>query len=172
MKVSLLIISCLVNSLLFAQTSKEAGMAGKLVAVHDHSISVRNDQVTQTFQINAETKIWRGHDVDLHHLHLGKDIAIQCRPSSNDNALAIEIWANTDRWWGTITKVLRDRVQIARRDDHNDPDGTAIIIFDGTTIFNKGSRQDLETGRFLEVIGFVLRKRQMQAHMVLHIEKQ
>jgi hypothetical protein len=140
--------------------------------VHDHSISVRNDHVTKTFQINTETKIWRGQDVDLHQLHLGDDIAIQYRPASNDQALAISIWANTDRWAGTITKVLGDRLQIARMDDYGDPDGKAIIIFDGTTIFNRGTRQDLETGRFLEVVGLVLSKRQMQASTVLHIEKQ
>ena len=147
-------------------------MAGKLVAVHDHFISVRNDQVTQTFQINAETKIWRGQDIGLHQLHLRDDIAIQYRPSINDEALAISIWANTDRWAGTITKVLSDRVQIARIDDHGDPDGKAIIIFDGPIMFNQGTRDDLTIGRFLEVIGLVLRKDQLQASTVLHIEKQ
>ena len=178
MKFGLFIVSFLVGSsqvswgpVLFAQTAKLTGMAGKLVAVHDHYISVRNDQLTKTFQINAETKIWRGKDIALHQLHLGDDIGIQYRPSSNDEALAISIWANIDRWAGTITKVSGDRVQIARIDDHDDRDGKAIIIFDGPTIFNQGTRKDLEIGRFLEVVGLVLRKDQMQASRVLHIEK-
>jgi hypothetical protein len=93
-------------------------------------------------------------------------------PSSNNEALAISIWANIDHWAGKITKVSGDRVQIARMDDHGDPDGKAFIFFDGPTIFNQGARKDLATGQFLEVIGLVLRKDQMQASRVLHIEKQ
>jgi len=172
-KFSLLIVGFLAGTLsglgLLAQTATQSGMGGKLVAVHDHSISVRNDEVTRTFQINKETKIWRGHDTDLHQLHVGDDIAIQYRLSSNGEAFAVSIWANTDRWAGTITKVFGERVQIARMDDHGDPDGNVVIIFDGATIFTQGARKDLEIGRFLEVTGLVLRKDQMQAARVLHV---
>jgi hypothetical protein len=97
---------------------------------------------------------------------------MQYRLSANGDALAISIWANIDRWAGTITKVSGNRVQIARIDDHSDPDGKAIIIFDGPIMFNQGTRDDLAIGQFLEVIGLVLRKDQMQASRVLHIEKQ
>jgi len=87
-KFGLFIVSFLVGSsqvswgpVLFAQTAKLTGMAGKLVAVHDHYISVSNDQLTKTFQINAETKIWRGQDIAL---PLGRDNYEGVRRSRSD----------------------------------------------------------------------------------------
>jgi hypothetical protein len=143
-----------------------SGMAGKLVAVFDSSISVRNDEGTRTFRVNKETKIWRGHDVDIHQLHLGDDIGIQYRVSSGKGeAIAASIWASIDHWGGTISKVFGDRVQIARRDDHE----KATIIFDSNTIFDEGTRNDLQVGRFLEVIGLDSGNNRMHASRVLHI---
>lgn len=156
---------------LLAQTGNDllSGMAGKLVAVFDNSISVRNDEGARTFRVNRETKIWRGHDVDIYQLHLGDDVGIQYRASSgNGEATATSIWANIDRWGGTISKVFGDRVQIARIDDHK----KAMIIFDSNTIFSEATRNDLQVGRFLEVIGLDLGKDRMHASRVLHIMAQ
>ena len=54
---------------------------GKLVAVHERSITVRNDQGTRTFRISADTKIWRGDFVDLHQLRPGDDLGVRSRVS-------------------------------------------------------------------------------------------
>ena len=139
-------------------------MVGKLIAVHGNSITVRNDKSTKTFQVNPETTVWRGHDVGVRQLRVGDNLAIQYSiSSSNGEAIATGIWANIDRWAGTITKVFGDRVQIGRIDDHGDSTGNATIIFDSYTSFSEGiSKSDLLVGRFLETTGLVLGKHRMK----------
>jgi hypothetical protein len=153
---------------LLAQTSDHLvpAMSGKLVAVSDHSISVRNDEGTRAFQVSKATKMWRGHDVEIHQLHLGDDIDLTYRVlSGNGELIATSIWANIDRWGGTISKVFGDRVQIERTDDHK----KVTIIVDRGTIFDEGTRKDLQVNCFLEVIGLDLGKDRMHATRVLHI---
>jgi hypothetical protein len=145
-------------------------MSGRLVGLRDNSISVRNDRETRTFQVGKNTRIWRGHLVDVHQLHLGDEIDLRYRMVTDiGDAIATAIWANIDRWAGTITKVLTDRVEIARVDEHGDSDGQATILLNRYTLFNEGTRKDIQVGRFLEVIGLKLDANCIEATRVLHI---
>jgi len=143
----------------------QPAMSGKLVALDDNSISVRNDTGARTFRVTRETRIWRGAYVNIHHLHLGDDIDLQYRASAS-GPVALAIWANTDRWAGTITRVTGTRVEIAMADGL----GRATILFDRNTIFNQGEPKNLRVGSFLEVVGLVISKDRMQATRVLHID--
>jgi hypothetical protein len=157
--------------LAFAQTGSHTvpAMSGELVAVQEGSISIRSDKGTKTFQIDRNSTIWRGHFVDVHQLHLGDEIDLRYRVSASGTAIATAVWANIDRWAGTITKVLPDRIQIAITDDDSGPIGQATILFDRYTVFNEGTPKDFQIGNFLEVVGVKLGQSQMEASRVLHM---
>jgi hypothetical protein len=84
-------------------------------------------------------------------------------------AVATAVWANIDRWGGTITKVLPGRIQIAITDDHSGPIGKATILFDSDTVFNEGTPKNFQVGNFLEVVGLKLGQNRMEASRVLHM---
>jgi len=132
---------------------------GKLVSVHDRSITVRNQQGTKTFLITANTHIWRGDYVDVHHLQPGDDLSIRSRVSSRTGeTTAVDIDANIARWNGTITNVSGDRVVIDLQNEGGDFVGRkATVIFWNKTIFlvDNASTRDLRVGAYLEVIGLV-----------------
>lgn len=132
---------------------------GKLVAVHDRSITVRNQQGTKTFLITADTHIWRGDYVDVRHLQPGDDLSIRSRVlSRTGETTAVDIDANIDGWNGTITNVSGDRVVIDLQNEDGDFVGRkATVIFWNKTIFlvDNASTRDLRVGAYLEVIGLV-----------------
>jgi hypothetical protein len=132
--------------------------AGKLVAVRDGSIAVRNDKGTHTFLITADTKIWRGDFVDVHQLRLGDDLSVRFRvPDRTGQATAVDIDANLDRWDGNITKVSGDRVEIEFTDKDGNPLGMkgTVIFWNRTAFLVDASRNDLRSGAYLSVIGLV-----------------
>jgi hypothetical protein len=128
-----LIRAVLLNSVGACLASAQTGshtvpaMSGELVAVQEHSISIGNDKGTKRFQVDRNSRIWRGHFVDVHQLHLGDEIDLRYRESASGAAIATAVWANIDRWAGTITKVLPDRIQIAITDDHCGPVGQNFL---------------------------------------------
>jgi len=143
--------------------------AGVLVAVGDGSVLVRNDGHTRRLVVNRETKIWRGQDVGLGQLRVGDQLDITYRIASGGQEVATQIWANIDRWDGKVIRVTGDSAEIAIIGEHEERLGMATVMFDGRTVFNEGSRQDVRVGRELEVVGLVLDKHRMQATRVLHI---
>ncbi len=164
----LLMVSFLIGAAL-GQGRIEA-TAGKLVAVRDGSITVRNDQGTRTFLLTAATKIWRGDYVDVHQLRLGDDLGIRFRVSNRTGqATAVDIDANLDRWDGNITKVSGDRVEIEFTDKDGNPSGTkgAVIFWNRTTFLVDASRRDLRPGSYLSVIGLVESPDVMRAWRVI-----
>jgi hypothetical protein len=167
---AVLLLSIVGACLASAQTGPHTvpTMSGELVAVQEHSISIRNDKGTKTFEVDRNSKIWRAHFVDVHQLHLGDEIDLRYRVSASGAAIATAVWANVDRWAGTITKVLPGRIQIAITDNHSGPIGQATIFFDSNTVFNEGTPKDLKVGNFLEVVGLKLGQNRMEASQVLH----
>lgn len=146
-----------------------SAILGELVAIHEHSLSIRNDEGTNTFQVNPDSRIWRGRFVDLHQLHLGDEIDLRYRITASGAAVVTAVWANIDRRAGSVTKVLPDRIQIAITDDHDGPIGQATIFFDSNTVFNEGAGNDFQFGNFLEVVGLKLGRNRMEASRVLHM---
>jgi hypothetical protein len=144
-------------------------MSGELVGVQEHSISIRNSKGTNTFQLDRNSRIWRGYFVDLHQLHLRDEIDLSYRVSASGAAIATEVWANIDRWAGTITKVLAGQIRIAVTDDDSGPISQATIFFDKYSVFNEGTPKDFQVGNFLEVVGLKLSQNRMEASRVLHM---
>ncbi len=137
---------------------------GKLAAVRDGSITVRNDQGTRTFRITPGTKIWRGDYVDVRQLRLGDDLSVRFRAST-----AIDIEANLDRWDGNITKVSGDHVEIEFTDKDGNPVGTkgTVTFWNRTAFLVYASRNDLRPGAYLSVIGLVQSPTMMRAWRVI-----
>ncbi len=143
--------------------------AGVLVAVGDGSVSVTDDGHVRRFVVNKETEIWRGQGVGMRQLRLGDRLDIAYRILGSGETVATQIWANIDRWDGKVTRITGNSVEVARIGEHGEPLGMAIVMFDGRTLFNQGSQQDLRVGREIEVLGLVLNKHRIQATRVLHI---
>jgi len=155
---------------LFAlQASAQGTGAGVLAGVGDGSVLVKINGHTRRFVVDKQTEIWRGQDVGLRQLRVGDQLDMTYRTASNGEAVATQIWANIDRWHGKVVRVTGESVEIARVGEHRERLGMATVVFDGRTIFNEGSRQDVKLGRELEVIGLMLDKHRMQASRVLHI---
>ena len=153
-----------------AQSDRIDATEGKLVAVHNRSITVRNDQGTRIFLITPGTKIWRGDYVDVHQLRPGDDLGVRFRISNRTGeATAVDIDANLDRWDGNITKVSGDRVEIEFRDKDGNPLGQkgAVIFWNRTTFLVDAARSDLRPGAFLSVIGLVETPHTMRAWRVI-----
>jgi len=164
----LLMVSFLIGTAL-GQSRIEA-TAGKLVAVRDRSLTVRNDQGTRTFLINAATKVWRGDYVDVHQLRLGDDLSVRFRVSGHTGqATAVDIDANLDRWDGNITKVSGDRVEIEFTDKDGNPLGmkATVVFWNRTAFLVDASRSDLRPGASLSVIGLVASRDTMRAWRVI-----
>jgi hypothetical protein len=143
---------------------------GKLVAMHEGSITIRNDQGTRTFLITSGTKIWRGDYVGVHQLHPGDDLGIRFRVSDRTGpATAVDIDANLDRWDGNITNVSGDRVEIEFTDKDGNSVGTKgrVIFWSRTAFLVDASRNDLRPGAYLSVIGLVESRDTMRAWRVI-----
>jgi hypothetical protein len=167
--VQLGVVYCLISVVLSAQTANTAkAMEGKVVAVHAASVSIATDEGVRTVQVSAETKIWRGHYLDMHQLKIGDYASVRYRVDGTPIAESID--ANVDRWRGIITRVAGNRIEIAISSDEQGPTGTATITFDTSTAFAHGSRKDLLVGQHIELIGLVLKKNRMLATRVLGFE--
>ena len=156
----------------FAQRAQDRINAaeGKLVAVGDGSITVRNDQGTRVFRIDTGTKIWRGDSVDVHQLRPGDDLSVRFRVSERTGeATAVDIDANIDRWDGNIEKVSGNRVEIEFTDKDGNPLGTkgTVIFWNRTKFLVHAARSDLRPGASLSVIGLVETPKTMRAWRVI-----
>ena len=140
---------------------------GTLVAIHDNSISIKNDQGTFVVRTNSDTTIWRGGNVPLRELHLGDDVDVVYHPATkNGEMIAAEITANIANWWGTITGIGPQTIKIAEKDEHGDPKGPATVFFDGRTRFYDGSKTGLKVGGSLQAVGLSLGNHRMRATRV------
>src|SRR5579863_8912104 len=141
-----------------AQNDRIEATEGKLIAMSDRSITVRNDQGTRIFLITPGTKIWRGDYVDVHQLRPGDDLSVRFRVAGRTGeATAVDIDANLDRWDGNITKVSGDRIEIEFTDKDGNPVGAkgTVTLWNRTAFLVDAARNDLQPGAFLEVIGLV-----------------
>jgi Domain of unknown function (DUF5666) len=147
--------------------------AGSVISRGPDSVTVKNELFTRIFRINAQTEIRR---VDSSQLQVGDMVAIRCHLDDKGIAIADSIEANVDHWEGVITKVFRDTVYIKFETAAK---GNARVIFDSTTEFGYCAGDDpkracafddLKVGRFLDTVGFVLRKNELRAMRVLVIQ--
>jgi hypothetical protein len=146
---------------------------GTVISRGRDSVTVKNDLFTRDFRINAQTEIRR---VDYSQLQVGDQVAIRCHIDDKGTSIADSIEANVGKWEGVVTKVLKDAVYIK----FNAPvKGSGKVTFDRTTEFDwcgsddpkRGcTLDDLNVGRHLETVGFVLGKSELRATSVLSIQ--
>jgi hypothetical protein len=151
---------------------------GRLIAIAKDTLSVKNDEGTCVVHINAETTIWRGETFhDTGALKLGDDISARATVDYSSGELRADyVDANVDHWEGVITKVLKDGVYLK----FDRPiKGTGKVIFDASTDFRSCAFEDLKrdctpndlkVGHSLDIIGLLLRERELCATKVLGIQ--
>jgi hypothetical protein len=145
---------------------KQSGTTGVLVAIHDNSISVKNDAGTSVFIVNASTTIWRGGDVTIHQLHRGDDVMVLFVANGSAGAIATDIVANVTKWGGTITGVYPNGFEIVGNYAAGDAPGHVRVFLDEHVTFLEGKPKDLKVGQFVEVIGLDLGHKRMKATRV------
>jgi len=142
---------------------KCSGSRGKVAAIHDDSVAVKNDDGALVFRVNADTKIWRGSSIRLNQLHLGDDVIVQCVTNQSGGATATDILANFTRWAGTITAVHPRSIVIVGGGGPGEATGHVEVLLDVHTTFAQGTPKDLKVGRDVEVSGLDLGHKRVQA---------
>lgn len=160
------LFACLIicSSNVFGQPPATTGI---LSAIHDHTISVKNDQGTIAIRVTAQTDIWRGGKVEFDQLHLGDHVLVSYRVAKNGEAVASDIVANVTRNEGLIVAVHPHSVEIAAQvlegDDAGQVIGRETVFIDTHTKFAEGTRSELKLGKLLEAVGLDLGRQRMRA---------
>ncbi|HUA20599.1 MAG TPA: DUF5666 domain-containing protein [Bryobacteraceae bacterium] len=145
---------------------------GYLTAAGINTIAIKNDEGTCIMRFTPDTVFWRGgasHGPGA--LVVGDEIGARAQVNyPNGELIAEEVIANLGKFSGTITGLHPHSVEIAREDEHGDPDGPATVYIDGRTAFNEGTAAELEVGAFLEVIGLDLGDDSMRATTIMTLK--
>jgi hypothetical protein len=139
------------------------GTTGLVTTIHTDSVSIKNDDGTNVFQVTGETKIWRGGYVRLSQLHLGDEVMVWCAINQSGEASATNIMANVTRLAGTITAVHPHNIVIVGNGGPGEASGHVTVFIDGNTTYAQGTPKDLTIGRDLEVSGLDLGHKRVQA---------
>lgn len=151
---------------------------GRLIAIAQDTLSVKNDQGTCVLHINAGTSIWRGETFhDTSALKLGDDIGARATVDYPGGELKAEsVEANVGHWEGVITKIRENTIYLK----FDKPvKGTGKVIFDASTDFHSCAFEDLKrdctpndlkVGHSLDLIGLLLGEGELRATRVLGIQ--
>jgi Domain of unknown function (DUF5666) len=131
---------------------------GTIRSVDDSRVVVKNDQGSRTFGLNQKTNIKSAHP-----LRPGDSVMVWCTAASSGRAIATGIVANLTRLAGTVKAVRPHSIQLAGEGGAGEVDGRLTVLLTASTIFVQGSRNDLRVGRDLEVTGYDLGHKRVQA---------
>lgn len=161
---SLFAVLIICSSNVFGQAPATTGI---LSAIHDHIVSVKNDQGTIAIRVTAQTDIWRGGEVEFNQLHLGDHVLVSYRVAKNGEAVASDIVANVTRIEGVIVAVHPHSMELASEVLEGDNAGQVIgretVFIDAHTKFIEGTRSELKAGKRLEAVGLDLGGQRMRA---------
>ena len=144
-------------------STRPCATTGTLAAIHTNSVSVKNDAGTTVFQIDGNTKIWRGRYIPVTQLHLGDDLMVWCTANPAGDATATDILANFTRWAGTIDSVHPHSIVIVGGGGPGEAPGHVEVFLDEHTTYAQGTSKDLKVGRDVEVSGLDLGRKRVQA---------
>ena len=149
---------------------------GKLTAMSNDRIEVRDSAGTHMFFGDDASTVWRGQERhDFSALQLGDEVLVRYRLDTSSRAVVVALWANFDKVEGRITAVRGTGFQV----DENyraDPAsayrrGLREIVYDSSTTWEGSMVEDLTVGRDVFVIGLKLPTGVLEATRVIVYER-
>jgi len=169
-----LAIALAVSHDVFAQQRPASGHAiipviGTVKAISGNSISVSSGAQLLTFSADAETEIWKGKTFhDLSPVQVGDDLWARCHRDPSGKLVAESVWLNIVNFFGVITRVDGgDRFEMLTN-PNADPQSAyvkkkMIVQVDSATLFNDSAKEDLKTGREVQMVGLDLKDGMIRA---------
>jgi len=156
------IAALVISTNAFAQHEESlTAIVGTVQSVTGNQIHVISGAKLLTLHVDDHTAIWKGKALpDLSQLEIGDDISARCRRVSG-NLMAEAIWINIVNFFGVITKVNGDTVEVFTN-PNADPQSSykkeiKAVRFDGDTMFESSEKDDLKVGREVQTVGLDLK---------------
>lgn len=151
---------------LFGQTSGAASPCvdvGLVVAVHEDSLAVTNDDGTKVYRVDGKTEITRGGTVSLSKVRVGDSVMLWC---AGDGSVATDILVNFTRWGGTVTAIYAHSFVMYGEGRVGEAPGHVTVRLNGQTNFDQSTIKDLRVGRGVEVSGSIVAAKRVHATAV------
>lgn len=140
---------------------------GTIESVSGNTVHVRTDAESVMLQADAQTDVWKGKKLhDLSSLKVGDRIVAECRKDASGGLIAISIAANVSNFFGVITAVNPDSIQVLAN-PNADPHSAyrteqKTVYVDADTSFQNSAKEDLRVGRGVQVFGLDLKGGKVQ----------
>jgi hypothetical protein len=177
MKSALLLVAViLLLAIAVAQNRPTSGASPKFIAGTVEGFSGNQVYVNRGLQlvvlaVDAHTEVWKGKVFhDLSPLEAGDEVLARCRLDASGNLIAESMHLNGFHSSGVITKVTDTGFEVFTNWGADPQSGykkeNKIVEVDADTVFEESAREDLRSGRGVEVTGLDLRNGRVRATRV------
>ena len=139
-------------------------MIGTVRSISGNQINVESESRIIVVRTDNHTEVWKGktsHDLAL--IHVGDDFAGRCRADASGRLLADLIELNVIAFFGVVTRVDGggDSFEIFTNPKADPQSGyekkRLRVLVDADTIFTASAKEDLKTGREVQMVGVDLK---------------
>jgi hypothetical protein len=121
-----------------------------------------------TVVADGRTEVWKGKaSHDLSQVQVGDDFAGRCRADADGRLVAELIELNVVAFFGVIMKVEDDRFEMLTNPNADPQSGYVkkrlIVSVDSDTLFAASAKEDLKTGRDVQMVGLDLKNGTVRA---------
>ena len=133
---------------------------GTVQSISGNEVNVRSGSRIIVVRTDDHTEVWKGktsHDLAL--IHVGDDFAGRCRADTSGKLLAELIELNVIAFFGVVTKVDGggDRFEMFTNPKADPQSGyekkRLRVLVDADTIFTASAKEDLKSGREVQMVG-------------------
>ena len=152
---------------------------GTVTAISGTRITVESGSRRITVATDAATEVWKGtisHRISA--VEIGDDFSARCRRDASGELVAEAIWLNIVNYFGVITKVERTADAFGMLTNPNADPQSAYkkkklkVRVDAGTVFEGSAKDDLRSGREVQMIGLDRKDGTIQAtHLVVYENK-
>jgi hypothetical protein len=137
---------------------------GTVRSISGNQINVESESRIIVVRTDNHTEVWKGktsHDLAL--IHVGDDFAGRCRADASGRLLADLIELNVIAFFGVVTRVDGggDSFEIFTNPKADPQSGyekkRLRVLVDADTIFTASAKEDLKTGREVQMVGVDLK---------------
>jgi hypothetical protein len=135
---------------------------GTVVSVSANVIYVRTGTQSVTLSSDAHTEVWKGKVFhDLSPVVVGDNVIARYRTEGSGKLVTQAMWLNIVNFFGVITKIADDGFEMFTN-PNADPKSaykkeTKNVSVDADTVFEASAKDDLKSGRGVQVVGLDLR---------------